>query len=144
MCAGVCTVNHHHQQQQQRKTNPLVAVCHPVKALWTSVRARKNKLKSEANTTITNDSNRSLRATPSLALRHLFLENTHVVGEESQICLFGVCLLMTYVPLSPRRSVSTPFCFAPASKKKRPQQWLKEEEKPPLELGECSSASVMT
>jgi hypothetical protein len=31
-------------------------------------------------------------------------------GEESQICLFGGCLLITYVPFSPSARVRTPLC----------------------------------
>ena len=33
---------------------------------------------------------------------------THLTGLESQICLLGGCLLMTYVPLSPSLRVNTP------------------------------------
>ena len=34
--------------------------------------------------------------------------HTHLTGEESQICLFGGCLLITYVPCWPRSRVMTP------------------------------------
>ena len=37
-------------------------------------------------------------------------EGTHLTGEDSQICLFGGCLLITYLPCVPRSSVSTPLC----------------------------------
>lgn len=33
---------------------------------------------------------------------------THLMGLESQICLFGGCLLTTYVPFSPSLTVKTP------------------------------------
>ena len=35
---------------------------------------------------------------------------TDLTGDESQICLFGGCLLMTYVPFEPRLRVNTPLC----------------------------------
>jgi hypothetical protein len=34
----------------------------------------------------------------------------YLMGEENQSWRFGVCLLITYVPLSPSRIVSTPSC----------------------------------
>lgn len=34
----------------------------------------------------------------------------NLTGDESQICLFGGCLLITYVPFEPRLSVNTPLC----------------------------------
>ena len=35
---------------------------------------------------------------------------THLTGEDSQICMFGGCLLITYVPFSPSFRVRTPLC----------------------------------
>lgn len=39
---------------------------------------------------------------------HVKMRVTYEVGDESQICLFGGCLLITYVPASPRCRVKTP------------------------------------
>ena len=33
---------------------------------------------------------------------------THLKGDDNHICLLGGCLLITYVPLSPKLSVKTP------------------------------------
>ena len=42
-------------------------------------------------------------------------EGAHLTGEDSQICLFGGCLLITYLPCVPRSSVSTPLYVWKAS-----------------------------
>jgi hypothetical protein len=38
--------------------------------------------------------------------------HTHLTGDDSQICLLGVCLLITKVPFWPSFTVSTPDCSA--------------------------------
>lgn len=39
-----------------------------------------------------------------------YIPTAYLTGEDIQICLLGLCLLMTYVPWDPSLTVSTPCC----------------------------------
>lgn len=45
-----------------------------------------------------------------LGCLHPRCPSSHLTGDDNQICLLGVCLLITYVPCLPSLTVRTPCC----------------------------------